>query len=286
MTAQPAILVIGATGNVGRNVVAQLRGEGVAVRAMTRDPATASLPDGVEVVRGDLADEPSLRAALAGVRSVFLVWPLFTAELAPAVVSAIAEEAERLVYLSSNGVRDDVEKQSDPINQFHADVEREIQRTDLAWTFVRAGGFAANDLAWAEEIREGDVVRAPFAEAAGAMIHEADIAAVGVRALLDDGYAGTKPSLTGPEVLTNAERVALIGAAIGRPVRFDEQPAAQARQEMIAAGWPADVVDGILDAHADTIGTVEQTTSTVADILGRPARTYREWAEDHAADFR
>ncbi|APU16148.1 MULTISPECIES: NAD(P)H-binding protein [Actinoalloteichus] len=286
MTAQHPILVIGATGKVGRNVVAQLYQEGVAVRAMTRAPEAAGLPDGVDVVRGDLADPTSLTAALAGVRSVFLVWPLLTAELAPAVISSIDAEADRIVYLSSSGVREDAERQSDPINQFHADVEQEIQRTDLAWTFIRAGGFAGNDLEWAAEIRADGVVRAPFAEAAGAMLHEADIAAVGVRALLDDGHVGTKPVLTGPEVLSNAERVAIIGEVLGRPTRFEELAVAQAREQMVAQGWPVDVVDGIFAAHAETITSVEKIESTVSDIVGRPARTYREWVADHVADFR
>ena len=103
MTEQGRILVIGATGNVGGQVVSQLAGEGASVRAFVRDPDHAGLPAGVEVVRGDLSEPKTLEAALEGVDSVFLVWPFFSAEGAPSVVEAIAKHARRVVYLSSEG---------------------------------------------------------------------------------------------------------------------------------------------------------------------------------------
>ena len=166
MTEQGRILVIGATGNVGGQVVSQLAGEGAAVRAFVRDPA-AALPDGAEAVRGNLSEPETLGAALEGVDSVFLVWPFFSAEGAPAIVDAIAGHTRRVVYLSSEGVRDGVEEQADPINEFHAEIERLIERSGLEWTFLRPTGLALNALGWAEEIRSGgDVVREPHGAAA------------------------------------------------------------------------------------------------------------------------
>ncbi|RCV52916.1 NAD(P)H-binding protein [Marinitenerispora sediminis] len=282
-----AVLVTGATGNVGRQVVTQLRAEGVPVRALTRDPAAARLPDGVTVLRGDLSDPDSLAGALDGVRAVFLVWPFLTAEAAPPLLERIAAHTSRLVYLSSAGVQDDAEVQADPINAFHADLERLVRATGLEWTFLRAGGFATNTLQWAEQIRATGVVRAPFGAASRALVHEADIAAVAVRALLDDGHAGAVHVLTGPEPLTQVEQVRLIGTALERPTRFEEQPPHEARADMLATGWPADVVDGILGAHAEmTTGAADLVTDTVQAVTGRPARTFAEWARDHAADFR
>ncbi|ACZ83376.1 NAD(P)H-binding protein [Streptosporangium roseum] len=280
------ILVTGATGNVGRQVVSQLQDAGVAVRALVRDPSSAGLPEKVDVVRGDLSAPDTLEAALDGVESVFLVWPFLTADGAPAVLDAVGRHARRIVYLSSAGVREDVERQGDPINQFHADVERLIERSGLEWTFLRAGGFAANALAWAPEIRDGGVVRAPFGAATRSLIHERDIAAVAVRVLTGDGHGGAKHHLTGPELLSTVEQVRAVGEAAGRPARFEEIPAEEARRQMLDSGWPASVVEGIFDAHEGMVTEPERITSTVEEITGVPARTFRQWAADHAGDFR
>lgn len=164
------ILVIGATGSVGRQVVSQLLDAGADVRALTRDPEAAGLPAGVEVVRGDLADPGGLDAILEGVDAVFLVWPFFSAEGATAVVDAIARHAGRIVYLSAKVAADDRES-------FWAVVERRIEESGLEWTFLRPTGFAKNTLGWADQIRTG-VVRAPYGQAARSLIDERDIAAV------------------------------------------------------------------------------------------------------------
>ncbi|MEV0402946.1 NAD(P)H-binding protein [Actinoallomurus sp. NPDC050550] len=276
------ILVTGATGNVGRHLVTRLSAAGVPVRALTRDPETAVLPEGVAAIAGDLADPDSLEAALKDVESVFLVWPFLTAEQAPGVLETIGRHARRVVYLSSLGVDDDAERQADLINQFHADMERLIEKSGLEWTFLRAGTFAANALGWAEQVRAGDVVHYPF-DGAKAIIHEADIAAVAARTLTEDGHVGAKHILTGPEALTTVERVRTIGEAIGRTLRFEKTPARAARERMLADGWPPTLVDALLSAPDDQPAVV---TSTVEEITGAPARTFRDWAVEHADAFR
>ncbi|WP_433179978.1 NAD(P)H-binding protein [Actinoallomurus sp. CA-150999] len=273
------ILVTGATGNVGRHLVTRLSAAGVPVRALTRDPEAAVLP---EAIAGDLADPDSLETALKGAESVFLVWPFLTTEQAPGVLEAIGRHARHVVYLSSLGVDDDAERQADLINQFHANMERLIETSGLEWTFLRAGTFAANALGWAEQVRAGDVVRYPFA-GAKAIIHEADIAAAAARALTEDGHVGAKHILTGPEALTTAERVQVIGEAIGRTLRFEKTPAEAARARMLADGWPPALVDALLSASDDQPAVV---TSTVEEITGAPARTFRNWAVEHADAFR
>jgi uncharacterized protein YbjT (DUF2867 family) len=283
--AQSPILVIGATGNVGRQVVSQLLQTGAAVRALTRDPAAAGLPEDVDVVRANLAAPDTLVAGLKGVEAVFLVWPFLTADDAPGVLDAIARHAHRIVYLSSLGVRDDLERQSDPINQFHADIEHLIEQTRLEWTFLRSGGFATNALWWAPQIRADGVVRGPYGAAVRSSIHERDIAAVAVRALTRDGHAAAKYLLTGPQALTQVEQVRIIGEAIGRPLRYEEIAREAARQQLLA-GLPPPVVDGILDAHARFVTEPEPVLPTVEEITAAPGRTFREWAIDHADDFR
>lgn len=287
MAERTTILVTGATGNVGRHVVSELLARGAAVRALTRTPAAAGLPEGAEVAYGDLSVPDTLEDPLHGVDTVFLLFPnLEVDRSAPTIVTTIAKHARRIVHLSSMGVRDDLERQKDPINQSHATVEGLIENSGLEWTFLRAGGFASNTLGWASDIRTDGVVRAPFGEASRPLIHERDIAAVAARALTDSGHGGAKYLLTGPARLTQAEQVHAIGAAIGRPLRYEETPPEAARQRMLDSGWPSELVDGILDAHAEMVTEPERVTNTVEEITGKPARSFHEWATDRADEFR
>ncbi|MFC9324118.1 NAD(P)H-binding protein [Kitasatospora sp. NPDC057015] len=275
MSGHRKVLVTGATGAVGRLVVAQLLEAGSAVRALARDPATAALPDGVEVVRGDLSDPGTVPTALDGVDGVFLVWPFAGVEGLTEVLAAVAGRARRLVYLSSAAVRDHERR-----------AERLIARSGLEWTVLRPHAFAANALSWAEGIRSGAVVREPYGAAAAPVVHEGDIAAVAVRALLGEGHAGAIHELTGPESLTRAEQARIIGEVIGRPVRWEEATVGEARQRMSARGWPAEAVDGVLRAQAGAVTDPLPPTDTVERVTGAPARTFRRWVTDHADAYR
>ncbi len=283
MTEQPKILVTGATGTVGRQVVTQLLEADVTVRALVRDPTTADLPDGVELAQGDLSDPDSLRAALDGVGAVFLVWPFISpdaaADIAPGAVQVIAERARRIVYLSA----EDAAKQPE---SFWAKLERLVEQSAAEWTLLRPTGFAKNTLMWAEQIRTDGVVRWPYAGAARSLIHEADIAAVAVRALTEDGHNGNTYVLSGPQVLTQTAQVDAIGEAIACPLRFEEISREQARPGLVAAFGDEAFADGALDVWAAFVTEPERVTSTVQEITGTPARTLRDWASDHADDFR
>lgn len=246
----------------------------------------AGLPAGVDVRRSDLADRATLEEPLAGVESVFLLWSLGTTEAAPAVLETIARHARHIVYLSSLGVRDDGGAPADPINASHAALEHLIEQSGPDWTFLRPSGFATNTLGGASQIRAEGVVRFPYGEAARSLIHERDIAAVAVRALTETGHGGAKHRLTGPQSLTQAEQAHTIGEAIGRPVRWEEVPREAAREHLLEAFGDASVADGALDAWAGFVAQPEPVTSTVEEITGTPARTLREWATDHAEDFR
>ncbi|MCF3102232.1 NAD(P)H-binding protein [Streptomyces roseoverticillatus] len=278
------ILVTGATGNVGRQVVGQLLAAGTAVRALARVPEAAGLPEGVDVVGGDLSEHGTLEGALEGAGTVFLVWPFLTTEGAPAVLEAIARHARRIVYLSSSGVDEDAERQTDPINQLHADMERLIEKSGLEWTVLRAATIASNARGWAGQIRTTQVVRGPDM-AATAVVHERDIADVAVRALTDVGHVGATYVLTGPQVLSRAQQVHTIGEAIGRPVSFEKVPVQLARQQMLADGRPPALVEALL-AGVETRPASNLITSAVEEITGAPARTFRAWAQEHAEEFR
>jgi len=190
MARQHKIVVTGATGTAGREVVAQLVDAGAEVRALARDPGSAGQPAGAQVVRGDLSEPDSLRVLLAGVEAAFLVWPFATAEGMPAVLDVVAEHTSRVVYLSSAAVRDHEQQ-----------AEQLIERSGLEWTFLRPHVFAANTLRWAGQIRTEGVVHAPYGAAAMPPLHERDIAAVAVRALTGDGHAGAiyeRPAIAHP----------------------------------------------------------------------------------------
>jgi uncharacterized protein YbjT (DUF2867 family) len=278
--------VIGATGRVGRALVAELLGAAVPVRALTRRPATAGLPATVEVVAGDLTVPESLDAALQGVSAVFLLWTAPPATV-PAVIERIASHTRRVVFLSSpHKTPHPFFQQPNPMARFHAEIERVIAASGVESTIIRPGMFASNtQLWWGASIRDGDLVRWPYGAAETAPIDERDIAAVAARALSEDGHAGHDYVLTGPESLSQAEQVRVIGAAVGRPLRFEELSPEEFRRET-AGRWPGPVVDMLLAAWGAAIGRPAYVTSTVADVVGSPARTFRRWADDHADAFR
>jgi uncharacterized protein YbjT (DUF2867 family) len=288
MAGMNRILVIGATGRTGRQVVSQLEAKGMRVRALARNPHAAGLPPHVDVVRGDLTLPETLDECLDGIDAVFLVWTAPPATVAPAL-ERIAKHARRIVFLSAPY------KTAHPFFQrpsaqsasaLPAEIERLIETSGRQWTFLRPGMFAANALWWwAAQIRAGDVVRWPYLAAPTAPIDERDIAAVAVRALCEDGHAGADYVLTGPQSLSQSEQISTIAGVLGRSLRIEEMTPEDARSESLP-GIPALAVNMLLDAWAAAIGQPAFMTSTVAEITGAPARTFRDWAADHAAEFR
>jgi uncharacterized protein YbjT (DUF2867 family) len=283
MTAR--ILVIGATGTVGRQVVLGLTERGARVRAMTRSPEAARLPSHVEVVRGDLTIPDTLDPCLDDVDSVFLVW---TAPMAAvdAALARIANRARRIVFLSAPlKTPHPFFQQPNPARSLALHIEASIERSGREWTFLRPGMFAANAREfWGPQVRGGGVVRWPYLEAATAPIDERDIAAVGVRALTQNGHDRREYVLTGPQSLTQYEQIATIGQVTGRTLTIEELSRDEARRAWSAV-MPAAVADMLLDAWAAALGQPAYVTSTVEAITGRPARTFAEWTKDNLAAF-
>jgi uncharacterized protein YbjT (DUF2867 family) len=280
------VLVTGASGSIGTVVAAQLRDAGVPVRALSRNPHSGNLPDGIDVVRGDLTAPETLDQALSDVAAVFLVWvaPLATAA---DVIARIASRARRVVFLSAPiHTAHPFFQQPNPVRIIHATIEDLIMKSGAAWTMVRPAPFALNCRNWwAQQIRTGDVVRWFHGAAATAPVHEQDIAAVAVRALCEDQHEGRDYILTGPQSLTQREQVAIIGDAIGRTLRFDELPPDIARRQLVDSGWPAFAVDMLLSAYGAAVDRPALVTSAIEAVTGTPARTFPQWAADHAADF-
>jgi uncharacterized protein YbjT (DUF2867 family) len=281
------ILVTGATGFVGRSVVAQLVSRGVEVLALTR--TSASLP-GAEMVRGDLRRPDSVAPLLSGVDGLYL----FPVEETAAEVLALARAAgvRRVVDLSAASVT---------VGLHENPVEAAVEASGLEWTHLRPGGFMTNVLQlWAPMVRAERVVRYPFADVASNMIHEADIAEVAVAALLSDGHARATYTLTGPGMITTREQVAAIGAALGEEVRYEEVSRERAREILTAqGGFAAEAADLMLgfveyggaepeggDYAEQDWSALERTWPDVEKVTGHPPRSFAEWARDHADDFR
>lgn len=280
----PPVLVTGATGRVGRIVLDLLIDAGVPVRALTHRPeAAATLPANVDVVTGDLTVPESLDAALRGVGAVFLVWTA-PPTTAPAVVDRLATHARRVVFLSSpHQTPHPFFQQPNPLAVLHADIERLIAAAGVESTIIRPGIFASNAVFWwATAIRADGVVRWPYGAAETAPVDERDVAAVAARTLYQEGHAGRDYVLTGPESLSQAEQVRIIGDVLGRRITFEELSPDEFRRET-EGSWPAPVVDMLLAAWGATIGRPAFVTSTVFDVLGSPPRTFRQWVADHAA---
>ncbi len=280
-----SVLVIGGTGTVGRQVVAQLLAKGASVRALVRNPGAAGLPPKVEVVRGDLTIPETLDPCLKGVDSVFLVWTASPAATTPAL-DRIAEHARRIVYLSAPiKTPHPLFQQPNAGRTLNEQIERRIEASGLSWTFLRPGMFSANSLTWwAPQIRSGDIVRWPYLSVPTAPIDERDIARVAVRALCEDGHAGAEYVLTGPQSLTHFEQLSIIGRVLGRSLWLEEISPEEARRELLAI-MPAPVINILLDAWGAAVGLPAFVTSTVADLSGAPARTFSDWVKDHATDF-
>jgi uncharacterized protein YbjT (DUF2867 family) len=274
------ILVTAATAPVGRSIVEQLVASGQSVRALTRDPEKAALPAGAEVVDGDLSDTQSLAIAFKDVSAVFLlaVVPGF----APTFIKAARDaNVRRIVFQSSGAIDDSTNEQPNAVAAFHHDIERQIRDSGLEWTFLRLEVASSDALQWAFDVpgqlKAGNIVRGPYAEAAGSPIHPADFAAVAIAALTQSKHAGQIYNLTGPQSLTHIEQIRLMGEALGRPLHYEELTPEAARQA-ISPYAPVDLLFETWQKHIDTPAPV---TNTVQRLTGHPPRSATQWAADH-----
>ena len=275
-------LVTGATGNVGAEVVSALVAAAQEVRALVRsDNKPPGLPAGVEAVAGDLNRPASLTAALAGVRGLFLL-PGYE-DMEGVVAQARTAGVDRIVLLSgSSAATGDT---SNAVSAYMLRSEGAVRRSGLPFTILRPFGFMSNALRWRDQLRAGDVVVEPFADVAVAVVDPADIGAVTASALLDPAHGGRSYVLSGPEALTPADRVRILGDALGRELRFEAQPDDEARAQM-SAEMPIEYVDAFFDFYVDGSLDESQVQPTVREVLGREPRTCEQWAAAHADAFR
>jgi uncharacterized protein YbjT (DUF2867 family) len=260
------ILVTGATGTIGSAVVRELTAKGVPLRAMSRRGA------GPSAIAGDFDRPETLAAAAAGVDTLFLLAPpgpgVAKYDLA-LLDAARTQGVRRVVKLSAIG----------PANQpggWHHPGEAALRDggerdSGPEWTILRPTTFASNSLAWAAAIGAGESVANPFGPGTQGVVDPDDVAAVAVAALLGDGHAGQTYTLTGPELLSLPDQVAQLGAVLGRVIGVTEL-------EQVPPGLPAEVAAGVAYVREGRNAVV---TEDVARVLGRPPRTFRQWAAQH-----
>ncbi|MEU6592117.1 NAD(P)H-binding protein [Streptomyces sp. NPDC046881] len=271
------ILVTGATGNVGGEVVQALARAGEPVRALVREPADVP----ADQVAGDLNEPDSLGPALDGVRGVFLL-PGYR-DMRGLLARMRGAGVERVVLLSSfAAVATDTDN---VLSEFMIDSETAVRESGLAWTVLRPNAFMSNALRWLPQLRAGDVVRDAFGAVPVASVDPYDIAAVAARALLDPGHEERIHPLSGPEPLLPAERLAVLAEVLGRDLRFHALSDEEGRADMAAAGVPEPYIRAFFGFYGD--GTLDESRvyPTVERLTGSPPRTFHQWATAHRAKF-
>lgn len=280
------ILVLGATGKVGRALVPALLDAGAGVRALTRDPAKARIDPRAEVVAGDLGVTEDLPRLVDGVDKVFVLTSGHgrsgAAQETAVAAAAASAGVTHLVKLSTTGVHFG---QKDPITSGHAEAEQAIREAGPAWTILQPGTFMDNRFAWRRSIINDNAVYVPEGDPSSALVHTRDIAAVAALTLTTSGHEGQTYQLTGGEALTTEQQVAVLSEALGRPLKFIEEAEPAARERMLGFGWPQSAIDGVFDLKRESADNESVVFDTVQRLLDRPALTFADWAREHANLF-
>jgi len=275
------ILVIGATGTVGSEVVRQLVATGERPRALVRDPATArqQLGDQVEHVVGDLDRPETIAAALAGVDRVFLLTTQSSrqpewerAVIGPAARTGVGQLVKLSVFRANEQSPLQVARQ-------HGQAERVLAQSGLAATILRPVFFMQNLLAM---VHDGAIATAA-GDGRVAMVDARDIAAVAVATLTGGGHAGKTYTLTGPQALSFYQVASVLSRQTGRPLRHVRVPPDKVRVALQGRGVAAWFADDMAKLHSMlAVGYEEVVTDDIHRVTGRPPRTLAQFAGDHA----
>jgi uncharacterized protein YbjT (DUF2867 family) len=278
------ILVLGASGNIGKPLVDKLAKSGLAVRAASRH--SQALPSGVEAVRFDYADASTHAPAFEGVERLFLLTPASPdmAELTQRLLeSARRAGVKRVVRISAQGA----DSARMLLGRWHADAEQKVRESGLDFVTLRPTGFMQNfTQAPAKSIRATGKFFAPLGDARVAYIDVRDIAEAAAQALTGDGHEGQSYELTGPAALTNFEVAEIFTRVLERPVTYVPVPEAAARDAMSGSGMPPFLVDAVLDLYrAYREGMADHPSDAVLKLTGRAPRDFARFAVDHRQAF-
>jgi uncharacterized protein YbjT (DUF2867 family) len=282
------ILVVGATGTNGREVVARLVSAGEEVRALVQNPAKAASLRGpnVELVQGDLNAPASLEAALQGVDKAFIVAAVD--RRAPIWFRNFFEAAKRVgprhvVKFSGMGAGIPTSE----LLRHHGESDQFLQETGLPYTILRPNSFHQNMLWSAGTIKEQGAFYLPMRDAKQSLVDVRDIASVAAAVLTGKGHEGKTYEITGPESLSYAEVAAKLSTVLGKPIMYVDVPPAAAKEGMLKAGtleWNASAVIELYGYFAS--GVASRTTDTIQKLTGKPPISFEQFARDFAAEFR
>jgi len=273
------ILVTGATGSVGREIVRLLHKNGLKVRALSRNPGKANFPAGVAAVAGDLLKPETFQAALEGVEKVFWMLPLAADFHFPRI--ARHSGVRHIVLLSAATVEIGAEN---AIARLHLHAEQAVRESGASWTFLRPNGFMTDAFRWKDSIRSEGNVRVPFGDLSLPIIDSRDTAAVAAKALSSDGHEGKIYTLTGPEPLTRRQQVRILGEVLGRDISFETIPDDIAHEHLLRL-MSAENADALFDLSKQG-QRFSAVLPTVEEVIGRAPRTFKQWAIDHSEAFR
>ena len=282
------LLVTGATGTTGMEVLRALKDRGAEARALVRDETKAHhLRDlGFEPATGDLGDPRTLGPALDGVERAYLVSPMgpMQSEFEQAFLETAKEQGvKHVVKLSVIGASPE-----SPLRfaRTHAKVELALKESGIAWTLLRPTGFMQNTLAWGPRVLNGKFYT-PVPDAAFSIVDARDVAEVAAVALTEDGHEGKAYGLSGPEAVSYREQVRRLFAAAGRNVSVEEITIESLKRELVRAGVPPWNAEGLAEQFAlYAAGGAQMVTSGVKDALKREPRTIDQFAADHAEAFK
>jgi len=282
------ILVTGGTGGVGSELLRLLSKAGIATRALARHPQRAQALPGITWIAGDLSKPGTLTSAFEGARTLFLLTSYYEdmVELQHNAISAARAAGVTYVVKISAFAASDHSRA--PVGRWHYQVEKELQESGLGWTILRPHHFMQNLLAQAEYVRTEGVVYSASGDGKIPYVDGRDVAAVAFVTLTQPGHLGKKYVVTGSEAISYRQAAEIIGAAIGKPVRFVDESPDEARARRVREGLPPAVVESALAiaAYQRAGGKTVTITSTVTDLTGRPPRTVGEFVREHADLFR
>jgi uncharacterized protein YbjT (DUF2867 family) len=282
------ILVTGGTGAVGSELLRLLSKAGAATRALTRNPQRAQKLPGITWVAGDLAKPETLTTAFEGAQKLFLLTSYYEDMVTlqhNAIAAARAAGVTHVVKVSAFAASDHSRA---PIGRWHYQVEKELQESGMGWTILRPHHFMQNLLAQAEYVIKDGVIYSASGDGQIPYIDPRDIAAVAFVTLTQPGHVGKKYVLTGGEAISYRQAAEIIGATIGKAVRFVDESPEQARARRVREGLPPAVIESALAiaAYQRAGGKTVTITNTVADLTGRPPKTVGEFVREHADAFR
>jgi uncharacterized protein YbjT (DUF2867 family) len=277
------ILVTGASGTVGSEVVKALGGSGAKIRAGYRT-RPQNIPSGVESVALDFDDRDTVAAALMGVETVFLLSNMVEPEK-KVVDEAKRAGVKRIVKLSVNGAAEE----KFTFARWHRAVEKHIEASGLAWTFLRPAGFMQNFFNYMGETirKQSAFYTATGTKGAGAHIDARDIGAAAARVLTGKGHEGKAYELTGPRAITYDEAARTLSRAVGREIKHVPITPEQFKQGALQMGMPEPYVDALVDLdRAYATGALTSVTPVVKQLTGRDPITFEQFAKDYADKFR